>query len=141
VRFFLDNCISPILARALAVLAEFQQYDIIHLRDRFEPETRDLDWIPVLAAEGDWVIISGDTRISRSKAERAAWHESGLTAFFLSDDWSQKKFWTQAAELVRWWPVIVLTARQAPSGSGFVCLRRVGSSGGSTHLDYFGRGR
>ncbi|MGH9158578.1 MAG: hypothetical protein ACRD2X_01125, partial [Vicinamibacteraceae bacterium] len=112
-RFFLDNCISPVLARALNVLAEVQQYQIVHLRERFEPDTKDVAWITILAGEQGWVILSGDTRISRSKAEKAAWRESGLTAFFMADGWSQKKFWTQAAELVHWWPAIVLTARQA----------------------------
>lgn len=119
-RFFLDNCISPVLARALNVLAEVQQYEIVHLRERFEPDTKDVDWIAILAGEQEWVIVSGDTRISRSKAEKAAWRESGLTAFFMADGWSQKKFWTQAAELVHWWPAIVLTARQAPRGSGYL---------------------
>lgn len=38
----------------------------------------------------------------------------------MADGWSQKKFWTQAAELVRWWPTIVLTARQARRGSGYL---------------------
>lgn len=119
-KFFLDNCVSPVLVRAIAVLGEYQQYEIVHLRERFDPATKDADWIPALAKDPEWVIVSGDTRISRSKAERAVWHESGLTAFFMSDDWSQKKFWNQAAELVRWWPTIVLTARQAPSGSGYL---------------------
>lgn len=119
-KFFFDNCVSFRLARAIGVLAEFQKYEIVHLRDCFDADTRDTVWLAALGKEGDWIIISGDTRISRSKAERLAWHESGLTAFFISDDWARTKFWTQAAELVRWWPSIVLEAARAPRGSGYL---------------------
>lgn len=81
-RFFLDNCISPVHAKALRILAEVQEYEIVHLSERFERDARDPEWLGTLGREGDWVIVSGDPRITRGRAERRAWHESGLTAFF-----------------------------------------------------------
>jgi hypothetical protein len=119
-RFFLDNCISPKYARALRVLAEMQQYEIVHLQDRFPPDIRDEDWIRQLGEEGDWVIVSGDPRISRSKPVRNVWRESGITAFFFADGWAQHRFWRQAADMVHWWPTIVLEAGRALRGSGFL---------------------
>jgi len=119
-RLFIDNCISINLAEGIRVLAKIQQYEIVHLREKFDPAVLDVEWIPALAHEGDWVIVSGDPRISRSKAERAAWHESGLTAFFFSDGFPNKRYWKQAEILVHWWPQIVLTAREARPGSGFL---------------------
>lgn len=117
----MDNCISPVHARALRVLAEVQQYEIVHLSERFERrDISDEDWIRVLAADGDWVIVSGDPRISRGKVERQAWLESGLTAFFFGKGWASRSYWKLAADLVSWWPTIVLTAREAPAGSGFL---------------------
>ena len=120
-RFFLDNCISPVHTRALRVLAEVQQYEIVHLSEKFDRrDIPDAEWIRVLAAEGSWVIVSGDPRISRGKVERQAWHESGLTAFFFGKGWASRSYWKLAADLVAWWPHIVLAAREAHAGSGFL---------------------
>lgn len=119
-RFFLDNCVSPYHAKGLRGFAEAQKYEIVHLRDKFSGETPDVEWIGALAKAGDWVVISGDQRIMTSPAEQAAWHESKLTAFFFAGSWARDSYWKQAADLVRWWPDIVLAARQAPKGSGFL---------------------
>jgi hypothetical protein len=73
----------------------------------------------LLAQQGDWVIVSGDPRISRGAAEKAAWRESRLTAFFFSHGWTNKQYWWQATHIVEWWPRIVLEARTAHSGTGF----------------------
>ena len=117
--FFFDNCISLALARAVAELARAQGIEVIHLSDRFPRDTRDEDWMLALRSER-WIIISGDTRISRGRTEQAAWHESGLTAFFLADGWSSKKHWVQAAELIRWMPTVIDTAIGCRRGSGFL---------------------
>lgn len=119
-RLFVDNCISIRLVEGIRCFAQFQEYEIAHLREKFAEGADDIDWIPQLASEGGWVIVSGDPRISRSKAERAAWIESGLTAFFFTEPFARKKFWIQAEVMVRWWPQIVLRARTAPVGSGFL---------------------
>jgi hypothetical protein len=119
-RFFIDNCISRRIAEAIQVLAQIQEYEIAHLRHKFPDDTDDLVWIPALAEEGEWVIVSGDPRISRDRAERAAWKESGLTAFFFVNGFANKQFWKQAEIVVRRWPAIVLQARQCVPGSGFL---------------------
>lgn len=119
-RLFIDNCVSIHLAEGIRALAQVQQYDIVHLREKFDEDTDDVVWISALAEEGDWVIVSGDPRISRNKAERAVWLESGITAFFLSDGFPNKRFWKQAEILVHWWPEIVLAAREATEGSGYL---------------------
>jgi hypothetical protein len=119
-KFFLDNCISPVYADAIAVLAKIQQYDIVHLSQQFDRDTKDVVWIRALSEEPNTVIVSGDPRISRGKAEREAWLESRLTAFFFGEKWASKSFWKQAADLIKWWPEIVLMARKAPRGSGFM---------------------
>lgn len=118
-RFFLDNCISLAMARAVKELASAKGIEVIHLSDRFARDTPDPIWLSELGAEG-WIIVSGDTRISKSKVERLAWHESGLTVFFLDDGWSSKNFWVQAAELVRFFPEILRVAKDHPSGAGFL---------------------
>lgn len=119
-RFFLDNCISPYIADGLRSLATLQKYEIVHLREKFDGDADDVDWIPALAADGDWVIVSGDPRISRSPPEQQAWYESGLTAFFFASGFTEKRFWKQAEIVVRWWPRLVLQARECKQGSGFI---------------------
>ena len=99
-RFFLDNCLSPRFARALRELAEPQGFEIVHHGERFERNAPDADWLHALGVDGGWIIVSGDPRITRSKVERSAWQESGLTAFFFAGGWSSKSYWKQAADVV-----------------------------------------
>jgi hypothetical protein len=106
------------MAKAIGELARSQQIEIVHLSDRFERNIADVDWISTIGRE-DWIVVSGDVRISRNPVERAAWQEAGFTVFFLDDGWSSRNFWTQAAELIRWWPIIIETARNCARGSGF----------------------
>jgi hypothetical protein len=120
VRFFLDNCLPPRFAPALRILAEQQKFEIVHLSERFPRDTADPEWIASLAHEGGWVIVSGDPRISKGRVEQAAWHESGMTAFFFGHGWASQRYWNQAADIVRWWPRLVLEAQQAVTGTGYL---------------------
>lgn len=117
-RFFFDNCISPNIVEALVHLDS--RHHLKHLRAKFEQGISDPDWIRRLGQEGNWIIISGDPRISRGQAERAAWIESGLTAFFLGDAWQNRRLMKQASELLGWWDDIVDRARNAPKGAGYM---------------------
>jgi hypothetical protein len=119
VKFFLDNCISKAMAVAIAAIGKSQGIEIVHLTEIFDAKTPDTVWIPGIKGMG-FVVVSGDPRISRNPANRAAWLESGLTAFFLDHGWMDKKLWVQAAELIRWWPIIMDTAKECTPGSGFL---------------------
>jgi hypothetical protein len=74
----------------------------------------------VLAGESDWVIISGDVRISRNPHEVAAWREAGHTIFFLKAGWTNLQFWEQAYKFVKSFPGIIATAERAKSGTIFM---------------------
>ncbi len=117
-QLFFDSCVARAMADAVASLARAQRIEVVHLTQEFAPSTPDVEWITALRGR-DVVLVSGDTRITRNPVERAAWQESGLTAFFLDDGWASKKFWVQAGELVRWCPVIIDTARTCAQGSGY----------------------
>ena len=110
---------SPYHAKGLHSLSEKFDDQVVHLRTMFDAATSDTDWIKALGAEGQWIIISGDGRITRSPAERAAWHESKLTAFFFAEPFTEGGYWKQAAALVTWWPRIREQARKTPAGHGF----------------------
>jgi hypothetical protein len=123
VRFFIDNCIAKKIAQSIAILAQGQDQQVTHLTEKFEPDVTDVEWIRALQAEGDWIIVSADPRISRNRIEQAAWQESGLTAFFFSD-FSRRRFWAQAQELVNRWPDIVEAARGSLPGTGYLVKPR-----------------
>lgn len=123
-KFFLDNCMSPHHASGIRAFAEAQRIEIQHLRSKFNPAMKDVEWITTLGQEGDWIVISGDLRITKNPAERTAWIESGMTAFFFADNWSNDSYWKQAADLVSWWPSIVLKAHENPSCHGFVIRKK-----------------
>ena len=117
-RFFFDNCVSPHIVDALLCLD--QRHELIHLRRRFPADTPDPQWIKELGQEGQWIIISGDPRISRGQAEKAAWIESGLTAFFCGDAWGSRRLVAQASELLRWWDHILERSKNAGEGCGYL---------------------
>jgi PIN like domain len=120
VRFFLDNTMSPALARAIAELERnSDQHEVVHLREKFKANTTDVEWIPALGAEREWVIISGDLHIARNKAERQAWMDSKLTAFFLKPAWEDQRFWLFSWRFVKWWPLIVDPAGMIKQREGF----------------------
>jgi hypothetical protein len=86
----------------------------------FQHDVADVDWIKKLGEDGDWIIISGDVRITRNVHEREAWKTSGLTAFFLPKQWSTHGMWEKTWRIVRWWPLVVEQANRVKSGAGFI---------------------
>jgi len=105
-KVFIDNNLSPYLARVLHTLLEPEGDQVTHLTDRFPPDTEDRAWIDALAAEGGWVVISADRRIHRNRLEREAWRRSRLVVFFLSPLWRRLRNIEIAWRLLRWWPRI-----------------------------------
>lgn len=118
-RFFLDNCLAVRHARALHAIVEPDGHTVLHLRDRFPADTPDVEWLRELGKESDWVVISGDVRIARSMHERAAWHESGLTVFFLKPGWTNIAPLEQHAKLSHCLQDIIECAHRAKPCSGF----------------------
>ncbi len=118
-KFFFDNNVSERIARAVACLAEFEKDEVSHLKEKFLPNSKDVEWIPALAKEKDWIIISGDCKLRKKPDERTVFYGAGLTTFFLAPGWINVGFWEQAALLVRWWPSIRNQASLAEAGSVF----------------------
>jgi len=116
-RFFFDNNVSPRIAAAISILATQEKDEVTYLSKRFPEDALDVQWIPVLAAEGKWIIISGDEAIQRRPAERKVFSDAKLTTFFLASAWPRAPFWDQAYFMVRWWPRIREFAQHAPAGT------------------------
>jgi len=118
VRFFLDNCIAPRIARALHA-AVHPEHEIVHLQEKFSSDTPDEDWFKKLSEERDWIIISGDAKISRSVHEKQAWLQSKLTVFFLTKGWMNIPPFEQLSKLSHCFPPIVKLCEKASPGASF----------------------
>lgn len=114
----LDENLSPALAKSLAALF-VGTHEVIHIRERFAEGVTDLTWIGKLSAEGRWVVISGDRRITKVKAERQAFRASKLVGFFLSRGVYESKVTKQMERLLALWDVIEKQVDLVAGGSMF----------------------
>src|SRR2546430_1440768 len=118
-RFFLDNNLAVRHARALNEMVK-PEHSFEHLQDKFPAGTKDEEWIRALGREGNWVVISGDSRIGKNEHERRAWRESGLTIFFLAKGWTNLPPLQQHSKLALILSDIIEEATRAKAGSGFL---------------------
>lgn len=114
----IDENLPPALASALNALFS-GKHEVIHIRTRFGPGVKDVEWIEVLSAEGQWIIISGDRRITRNRAEYLAFQYSNLVGFFLSAGLYKSPLTKQMERLMALWPTIEQQAGIVAGGAMF----------------------
>jgi len=101
-KVLIDENLPPALARALeAIFAG--QHKVLHLRQKFGAGVTDIEWISTLNQEGNWIVISGDRRITRNKAEYHAFRNSKLIGFFLSPALHKAKSIKQLERILALW--------------------------------------
>lgn len=101
---FFDNQMSPKLPRAISELEGKNGITIVHLKDKFEQNIPDTEWMQNLAKEGDWFVITKDTKIRERAYEIEIWKQSNLPIVFLpSDPWMKYGIWETAWRLVKYW--------------------------------------
>jgi hypothetical protein len=107
---FFDNCTAPWLASTLHGFVAHLGHQALHIKDvKGLPQGRhtpDLDWIELLKREKDWIFITGDTRLLKNKAERAALRSSGLYGFILATGYQKMPDFQVASNLIWKWPEI-----------------------------------
>lgn len=113
--FFLDNNLPPSWAPCLSACCKSQFSadevgQVVHLKERFDANTPDVDWINALAAEKNWTILSGDAFRKGNGIERKVLRQSGLSVFVLQKSWSNYTYWEKTALLLLWWPRMVVQA-------------------------------
>ena len=96
--FFFDNNLSARLAEILRILG----VDVIHLRDRFPQDVKDVDWIPIVGSEG-LIVVTADDRLRRNVAERAAIRQYTVSVIYLPKNYLDRGLWEQAEFMVRHW--------------------------------------
>jgi hypothetical protein len=118
VKVFFDHNLSPAMARAFRELFK-GEHEIVTLRDKFQQDTSDLEWISSLSDEGQWVVISGDRRITRNRAEYNAFRNSRLIGFFLSPGLYKSKVIKQTERILALWDNIEILTRTVEGGAMF----------------------
>ena len=110
--FFTDENISEYLAK---MLGHFDRVNEIRAhRDYFEKGTRDVEWIKTVASWGnDTVIIGGDGRILKNRAEKAVLKECDITFVLLASGWLNLDWNNFAWKMIKVWPEIVRSVSQA----------------------------
>ncbi len=120
-KFFFDQNLPPVVARALSVLYEPGGHIIVHKNDKFPGRSilNDEEWITTLAEEGGWVMLTRDRRMRRKRVHYAVLRESGLTAFFLQPAWDRIKSLELSHGLINRWPEIMALAVTCEPASHF----------------------
>ena len=113
-----DNNLSPALARALQELFR-GQHEIVALREKFHRSPTDVEWITELSRDGTWVVVSGDRRITRNKAEYHAFRNSRLVGFFLSKGLYKSKVTKQMERLLALWDAMEAITLTVQGGAMF----------------------
>lgn len=111
-KVFFDNCTPPVFASTLHGFIQHEGHSAFHIRDvPGLPNGRhstDLEWIDLLRkAPERWMFITGDRRLVKNPAERAALRSAGLHGFILASGY-QKTPPHQIASLLLWkWPELL----------------------------------
>jgi hypothetical protein len=119
VRVLIDENLPPALAKALQALFE-GEHEVVHLRTRFGPGVKDREWIEKLSAEGRWIVISGDRRITRNRVEYAAFRSSRLVGFFLSKGLYKAPVVKQMERILALWGAMETQSGIVAGGAMFV---------------------
>lgn len=113
-KLLVDHNLSPKIAQALQVL--FFDHEIVALREKFAPNTTDVDWITALDEVGGWAVLTKDLRIRTRPHERAVLDKSRIVYFFLSGAWRKYTMQETAARLIRLVPKMAAQVALADRG-------------------------
>jgi PIN like domain len=111
VNVLFDNCTSPVLAATLDGFIRSDRHRAFHIKDVpgliHGRHSTDQEWIAHLRrAPEPWVFITGDGRVLKNAAERAALRSAGLHGFVLASAYQKTPLHQVAATLVWKWPDI-----------------------------------
>ncbi|MCB1385138.1 MAG: hypothetical protein KDJ80_04285 [Nitratireductor sp.] len=117
-----DNCTAPLMASTLDGFISHYQHRAFHIKDISDlPKGRhssDIEWIEHLRqAPEEWIFISGDHRIRKNPAEKAAFKKAGLHGFVLAPAYQKSPMHQIAATIIWKWPEVlqVTNLLSAPS--------------------------
>ena len=107
-RIFVDNCISHVVASTLNGYVAHLGHDTVHVRDlACGPHAADVVWMAALRATGDdWLVLTGDMRISKNRPERFAFARSNLKGIALAPAYQNLPMHQRVSTILWRWPDI-----------------------------------
>lgn len=117
-RASVDENLPVPFARMLSALAAVDRHEVVHVTDLVPRGASDLQLFQAIAQRGIGVHITQDHH-HRKQVERESIAALGLIVFVLSKSWSDQMFWLKAAQLVRWWPLMVEQAERMRPPAAF----------------------
>lgn len=108
-----DNCTSPIMASTLNGFIESDGHHAIHMRQLPMQHPKDIEWIRYISSIGEeWLVITGDQRIRKNKAEALAFRQARLRGVVLASAYQKTSMNRCCAVLVDQWPRLYETIRR-----------------------------
>ncbi|MEW9308061.1 MULTISPECIES: hypothetical protein [Labrys] len=104
-----DNCTSPVLASTLDGYITHLGHRAFHIKDvpglPGGRNAKDVDWINHLRSSPEvWIFVTGDSRVLKNPAERAALRSAGLHGFVLAPAYQKSPSHLIASTIVLKWP-------------------------------------
>lgn len=96
--FFFDNNLSQYLAKAMDLLE--QEGNVMHLRDKFQSNAKDEDWLKYVGENG-MILITRDKMIRRHEAELRAIKNYKVGAFILTG--TVTNIWDTVRQVINNW--------------------------------------
>jgi hypothetical protein len=118
-RIFFDRSAPIGLARMVRGVEGDSLLIVHHDEDgRFHPKTEDTEWLRALGGDGAplWIVISGDGRILKNRAEKQVLDEVALPFICLDGGWPRKAIYEYAWRFMKAWPSILAEAKAATRG-------------------------
>lgn len=95
------------MARTLSGYLSNTSTEVFHSRDIGLHNKPDVEWIAHLGATGeDWMIVTGDGRIRKNRAEREAYRRAGLKGLILAPAYQKHPMGKRCGILVSKWDEI-----------------------------------
>jgi len=95
------------------------EHEVTTLAEKFRSDAPDVEWITKLSEEGNWIVVSGDRRITKNRAEYQAFRNSKLIGLFLSPGLNKSKVTRQMQRILTLWENIEIVTKTVAGGAMF----------------------
>jgi len=108
-----DNCTSPVMAATLHGFIRGDGHEAVHVRNLPLKDPTDIAWMEYLAQSGrQWLVVTGDQRIRKNKAEAEAFRRANLRGVVLAAAYQKTPMHRCCAVIVHQWPNLYDTVRR-----------------------------
>lgn len=107
-KFYVDENITPNIAKALAILQNprvEEKIEVFTIREEFGKGTPDEEWIPKVASENG-IVITQDFNIQRVRHQRELYKKHGLGVVFFRPPKKGYQYWDLVEFYIRRWKVV-----------------------------------